>query len=138
MSKSYVLDANAVIALLKDEEGADVIDGLLTDAKTDACTVTMNKVNLLEVYYGFYREDGKEVAEQYIQDIEDSPIIIEDRISDDIFKHAGRLKSNYRISLADAIVLAQAAATGATVVSADHHELDAVEDGEDLDFLWFR
>ena len=53
MSKRYVLDACAILALLKDEEGADVVDNLLLEAMNGSAIVSINKYNLLEVYYGF-------------------------------------------------------------------------------------
>jgi len=81
---TYVLDASAIIALLKNEEGADVIDSLLVQAADGECTVIMNKTNLLEVYYGFYREDGEAFAREQIVAIEESHIKINEVMSDEI------------------------------------------------------
>jgi PIN domain nuclease of toxin-antitoxin system len=134
----YILDACAVIALLKNEPGADKVDDIIVQAKAGNCTVSMNKYNLLEVYYGFYREDGKDFAEQQIKAIRDSNVIIIDTLTDTIFNEAGRLKATYQISLADAIVLAHGSADDVTVVSSDHHEFDSIEQSESITFHWFR
>lgn len=134
----YVLDANAIVALLKNEEGADVVDNLLVQAALGECTVCMNKYNLLEVYYGFYREDGETFANEQIKSIRSSAITIIDTLTDEVFKQAGRFKATYKVSLADSVVLGQGVADGAIVVSADHHEFDVVEENEEVAFLWFR
>ena len=135
---TYVLDANAVIALLKNEDGADVVENLFSQAAAGNCSVCMNKYNLLEVYYGFFREDGEAFAEEKIRAIRESPITIIETLSDEVFRQAGRFKATYNISLADAVVLGQGAADGFVVVSSDHHEFNMVEENEELTFLWFR
>ena len=138
MKKTYVLDACAMLALLKNEQGAEVIDNLLVEAKNNYCTVFLNKYNLLEVYYGFFREDGEAFAEEQFKAISESPVAIIDVLSDEVFRHAGRLKAPYRISLADAVVLGQGMASNAIIVSSDHHEFDLIERDEAIEFLWIR
>lgn len=98
----------------------------------------MSKYNLLEIYYGFYRSDGEETAENRLRAIKESPLTIIDTLADEVFREAGRLKSRYRMSLADSIVLAESVVKKAVVVSSDHHEFDAVERDEDIEFLWIR
>jgi PIN domain nuclease of toxin-antitoxin system len=138
MNSLYVLDSCAIIALLKNEFGADVVDDIIVQARTGNCTAIMNKYNLLEVYYGFYREDGKTFATQQIKTIKESPITVIDTLSDALFNEAGRLKALYKVSLADAIVLAHGVSDKATVVSSDHHEFDVIDRSENIDFLWLR
>jgi PIN domain nuclease of toxin-antitoxin system len=134
----YVLDACALLALLKNENGAEVVENLLVEAAGSGCSVSMNKYTLLEVYYGFFREDGEAFAEKQIKAIRESPINIVEILSDEVFRMAGRLKAKYKISLADAVVLGQGVTDNATIVSSDHQELDAVEKGEQIPFLWIR
>jgi PIN domain nuclease of toxin-antitoxin system len=138
MSNAYILDACAVIALLKDETGADIVDSIIIQANAEECTVSMSKYNLLEVYYGFYRADGKDFALQQIQAIRDANVKIIDTLSDTVFFEAGRLKAQYQISLADAVILAHGITDNAIIISSDHHEFDIVEQSEDINFLWFR
>jgi predicted nucleic acid-binding protein len=49
---------------------------------------------------------------------------------------AGRLKTTYAISLADAIACATAGSLRATLVTSDHKELTQVEQDENLSVLW--
>jgi len=137
MSKAYILDACAVIALLKGESGAKSVEEILVKSERDY-SVYMNKFNLLEVYYGFYRSDGFEVAEKRAKAIRKSAIQIIDDLSDDTFGQAGRLKASYRISIADSILLGKAITSGLIVVTSDHHEFDELEKKEDIEFLWIR
>ena len=48
------------------------------------------------------------------------------------------MKANHKISLADAIALAQTIVDKAVLVTSDNHELDAVEQGTNVEFLWIR
>ena len=136
--KTYVLDACAIVALFNDEIGADVVDNLLVDAADGICSLTMNKYNLLEVYYGYLREDGEVFAEQQLANIKAACIQISDILTDDLFRHAAKLKANYKISLADSIAVAQAVVDNAIIVTSDHHELDAVDRDGKVKFLWIR
>jgi len=48
------------------------------------------------------------------------------------------LKSQFKISLTDFFLLASALLYNATVVTADHHEFEAVEKSGLVKFLWIR
>ena len=50
MTGTCVLDACAVIAFLRDEAGAESVEALLCAAEEGRLRLSMNKVNLLEVY----------------------------------------------------------------------------------------
>jgi len=136
--KTYVWDACAIVALFNDEKGADVVDHLLVDAAAGKCALTMNKFNLLEVYYGYLREDGDAFAEQQLALIKAISIRISDVFTDELLRQAGKLKAAYKISLADALAVAQAAVDDAVLVTCDHHELDAVDRDGKIQFLWIR
>jgi predicted nucleic acid-binding protein len=138
MSKKFVLDACALIAFLQDEPGAEKTAAALISAREQEATVYMNVVNLLEVYYDIYRSTDKAKADEELVMIKKLPIEIETEISDNIFTEAGRLKASYKISLADSIALAQALATGGELMTADHHEFDAIEGKEAIRFSWIR
>ena len=135
---TYVLDACAILALLKDEAGAGIVENLLVEAANGSCTVLMNKYNLLEVYYNMIREGGKEIADSTLLKVNASPIEIIDTISEEVLKEAGRLKASYRISIADSFALAEASVSGGLLLTSDHHEFDAVEKTENIRFNWIR
>jgi len=137
MNKTYVLDACALMALLKNEIGADVVSGIYNQAKNHEAAIFMNRVNLLEVYYGFYHDDGKGYADGILNKIIESLIEIKE-FDIKIFYIAGRLKATYKISLADSIALAQAILLDGVLVTSDHHEFDFLIDKETIRFHWIR
>ena len=49
MSK-YILDACALIAVLNKEDGAEFVRDLIDKANDNAVSISMNIINLLEVY----------------------------------------------------------------------------------------
>jgi predicted nucleic acid-binding protein len=136
--KKYVLDACALTALFQKEQGSDIIESLLIEAGSGDCSVSMNVVNLLEVYYGYLRADGEDYAERHLAAVQSSCIEIHETINAELLRQAGKLKTTHTMSLADSILLAQTKLSGATVVTSDHHELDAVSDAGLVSFLWFR
>jgi len=138
MKSLFILDACALIAYFNDEKGADVVSDCLRGLVDGSIILIMHKINLLEVYYGFYRESGKILADEMFTEVIESGIEIIDIISNTVFTTAGRLKSSYRISLGDAVLLAQASASCAAVLTCDHHEFDPIELAEPIDFRWIR
>ena len=138
MNKVYVLDACAVIAALSNEEGAEKVEAAFNEVVFGKAKIIINVINLLEVYYDDYRVHGKKSADKMIENIIASPTIIITEIEKDIFEEAGRLKATYKISLADALVLAQAIVTKGTLLTSDHHEFDIIETKENIQFMWIR
>ena len=135
----YILDACALLALFDDEVGADIVEELIDRAKNNEITLTMNAANLIEVYYDRIRTVGTEQADAVIQDIYDTfPISIIETLSPDIVHEAARLKAAGKMSFADAILVATAVCTGATVVTCDHIEFEPVEKQKMVPFLWIR
>ncbi|PIU68042.1 MAG: VapC toxin family PIN domain ribonuclease [Armatimonadetes bacterium CG07_land_8_20_14_0_80_40_9] len=138
MKKTFVLDACSLIAFFASEEGADKVEGILQKAERGEYFVYMNKLNILEIYYGVFREDGEEKAEETLTKILSLPLIVIDTLEDNVFKEAGRLKVIYKISLADSIALAEAKTRGVPILTADHHEFDPVDKAGDVIFHWIR
>ena len=138
MNKNYILDACALIATIKQEDGAMIVADLYEEAANGNANLVINKVNLLEVYYGFRRERGREYADTILKSILDSNVEISD-ISIAVLIEAGRIKSEYpRISLADSIALAEASNCSGYLVTADHHEMDVLDKSGVVNFLWIR
>ena len=106
--EAFVLDACSLIAFLNDEEGADKVEDLLRKAKEEKVALYMNKVNILEIYYGIYRDDGEEAADEILSKILKLPIVIIDNLSDGVLRESGRLKAGYSISLADSFAIGEA------------------------------
>jgi PIN domain nuclease of toxin-antitoxin system len=137
MSKIFVLDACALIALVKNEEGASIVADAYKNANNGSVGLYMNRINLFEVYYGFYRDKGKEYALDIMKQVEASSVFISE-FDRDILLEAGRLKATYKFSLADSIVIAQTILLKGSILTADHHEFDIIEGKENLIFNWIR
>ena len=138
MSKVYVLDACALIALLLHEDGADKVVDAYRDANSGNAKIVINAVNLLEVYYDFYRAYDKATADDMIAHVDESIVNIVTEIDKVLLTEAGRYKATYKISLADSFALAQAKITEGTLLTSDHHEFDVIEGNEPIHFMWIR
>jgi predicted nucleic acid-binding protein len=138
VKENFILDACALIAYFKQEPGFEAMTQFFDRADDDEISLSMHKLNLLEVYYGFYRDDGKEQAEDILADSLSLPIIIFDDLGDSLFREAGRLKALYDISFADSIALALTIDMRGTIITADRHEFTALEHKEPIRFSWIR
>jgi predicted nucleic acid-binding protein len=132
------LDACALLAVLAMEKGAENIRNLFQKTVDHRALLMMNKFNFLEVYYKIYRAYGKAEADNLLKIMEQTPITINDTLTDEIFKEAGRLKSKYKLSLADSIAISESIINKGSLVTADHHEIEPVETAEKINVTWFR
>ena len=137
MSSVFVLDACALLAVARNEKGADIVVDVYNEAIKGTAKLFLNRINLLEVYYDFYRYKGKEYADNFVKTIKYSETQICE-FDEVIFTHAGRMKATYKISLADSIALAQTIVLEGSLLTCDHHEFDAIEGKEPLTFHWIR
>jgi predicted nucleic acid-binding protein len=135
---TYVLDACALLAVLSNEQGAEVVEKVYERAVSGEVVLAMHKLNLLEVYYRLIQVYGKESADDIYIEITNLPICIYDEISGAIFSEAGRLKAKYKVSLADSVALAQAMVVDGELLTCDHKEFDPLVGSENVKFLWIR
>lgn len=121
----FALDASAMIAYLRGEEGSDVVAKILS-SEENRCIAHV--VNLCEVFYDFHRAGGQESAISALKDLALAGVIESAEISTLFWQTVGTLKSIHkRVSLADCFLIALADQRGATVLTADHHEFDVLE-----------
>jgi predicted nucleic acid-binding protein len=133
----YILDACALIALINEEDGVDVVDDLIKQAQSENADISMSIVNLIEVYYGYIDERGSVQAAELLETILAYPITIIHTITNPVFREASRLKGTYKMSLGDAIGLATAINLKGVFVSSDG-ELAEPEKREGAPVFWFR
>ena len=138
IANRYVFDACALLALIYKEAGGDIVKSILKQARDGNATIYMNKLNLYEVYYDVLRSKGQKQADKFYNMVLMSPIQITDDIPDAIFRKGAYLKTQYKMSLADSILLGEASFRSASILTADHHEFDIVEQNEDIQFTWLR
>lgn len=117
----YILDSCALIAFIRDEDGACAVEEILLDG---SATVMMHALNVCEVYYDCLRAAGAEHAERIVASLVSGNLIIREDMDAPFWKFAGTVKARGRISLADSFAVALAAREEAVLVTSDHHEFD--------------
>jgi len=116
-----------MIAYLRDEDGADIVERFLQDKDTPCYA---HAINICEVYYDFLRVADAETAKRAIEDLDATGLIISEEMDKAFYQLAGDYKATYRISLADSFALALTNRLGGELITSDHHELEQVhEDG---------
>ena len=115
-----------MIAYLRDETGADIVQDLLFD-NTELCMA--HAINLCEVYYTLVRYTDEDEVRSAIQDLlEAKGLVVREDLDEafwiDVGRHKGAIGS---VPLADCFVVALANRTDAEVVTADHPDFDPME-----------
>ena len=77
-------------------------------------------------------------AEPGAEKIKEFPIEVITGLNADVFKEAGRIKSKYKIPLADSIAVAECIINKGILVTSDHTDLDKIENSENIKIYWFR
>ncbi len=132
----FVLDACAVIAFLKDEPGAEVVEKLLQNSE-NRCLILA--ISACEVYYDLRRRGNTEDAESLESLFAEYDLQLLERLPSDLWKAAGTLKAEWRrVSLADCFALALAIQENGTLVTSDHHELDPISTAGVCPILFIR
>src|SRR5262249_54863391 len=108
-----IFDSSALLALLRDEAGADVVDSLLSD-RANVCLA--HAVNLCEVYYDIARALDEAQARAAIQRLLLAGIGVREDMDTAFWQEAGRIKAQYRrVSLADCFCITLARRVNAEV-----------------------
>ena len=133
----YLLDACSLLMIFNGEDGAQKVLDLLEQARAGSIRLYMSIVQLLEVYYDRIYLKGESKARTRIEHILSEPITIIENISYPVMFEAGRFKTSYSMSLADAIAAATAKSLGATFVTKDG-EIKAPEKAGEFSVLWLK
>jgi len=118
VKKKYLLDSYAVLAWIQDEHGAQFVEDLLYRARENKDDVSLNIINLGEIYYRCAREIGVQSA----QNLLDSIMLLPVRIipcPNDLVLEAAEIKAQYPIAYADAFALATAVREKACIITGD-------------------
>jgi predicted nucleic acid-binding protein len=120
----FVLDACAMIAWLRNEPGADVVDLAVRDVNSQCIA---HAINLCEVYYDAVRNTDEEHGKVVITDLRAVGVIERNDFEQAFWQEAGKLKAIHRkVSLADCCAIALTNRVGGTLLTSDHHELDVI------------
>ncbi|MGH9603873.1 MAG: type II toxin-antitoxin system VapC family toxin [Terriglobales bacterium] len=132
--KTYVLDAQAVLAFCQGERGAQTVENLLLDAHSGRVALLMSVVNWGEFYYALARKQGEPAADAWLTDFDRLPVELADADREMAFT-AAELKAKRRLPYADSFAAALAKLRNATVVTGDP-EFELAE--SEVSILWLR
>jgi len=133
----YVLDACSLLAVFNGEPGAQKVLDLIEQAKAGTVRLYMSIVQLLEVYYDRLYISGEHNARARIESILAEPITVIENIPYPVMYDAGRFKTSYSMSLADAFLCATVKNLAATLVTKDG-EMKAAGDAGEFSILWLN
>jgi predicted nucleic acid-binding protein len=119
---THVVDACALIAYLKGEQGNDRVAELLAD---EGNTLAIHILNLCEVYCCYYRTDGQGQA-QIAWDNAARILQICSPLDEAFSKVAARWKVEQGLPMLDAIAAATAETYACTILTTDHNHFDPV------------
>ena len=125
---THVVDASALVAYFKGDQGHDHVAALLMDERNN---LAIHAVNLCEVYYGYLRSDGLEKANEAWERAVKLLGVLE-ILSEDFVKRVGRWKVKPGLGLSglglgDSFLAASAEEHAAILVTADHGDFDPVQ-----------
>jgi PIN domain nuclease of toxin-antitoxin system len=117
----YVLDASALVAYLRGEQGGVVVQNLLLDPNA-ICYA--HSINLCEVYYQSVRQSNTARAQATIASLYADGIIERRDMSRRFWRNVGEHKARGGISLPDCFCISLAQELVCEVVTSDHGEFD--------------
>lgn len=132
MSKTYVLDASAVLDLLGNGPGASRVEHLLKQADRLRIPLLASVVNWGEVFYLSWQRHGEQSARETLGDLSRLPIRVVPVDLPQVLK-AGELKALHKIPYVDCIAAALAVEQRATLVTSDR---DFEKLGRQFPILW--
>ena len=132
MSKTYVLDANAVLSFVEDAAGAARIEQLLRDARRGSVALLMSVLNWGEIFYQSWQQRGEESARRMLDDLVRLPIELVPVDASQVLK-AGEFKVVHKIPYVDCVAAALSDLRQATLVTSDR---DFEKLGRHFPILW--
>ena len=120
-----VFDSSALLAWLRNEPGADVVDAALHDP---AMNRFVHALNLAEVYYDQRRALGEQLAQNRLDTLYLLGVTAREDLDAAFWQDAARIMADYgKVSLADCCGLALTRRVGGTFLTSDRHEMDRDE-----------
>lgn len=114
-----VLDAWALLAFLQQEEpAASRVKAVLKESEIHKTEALASIINIGEVFYNIGRRQGKEIAEETLEELHHLPLTILPADTETVIK-AARLKIQHTISYADAFAVVTAQEHHATLMTGD-------------------
>ena len=115
---TYVFDSYALLVYLQKQTGWQETGSLLRMLKRERRIALLNWINWGEIYYIIRRHFGADKAQETMELLSAFPLELEP-VTFELVHLASELKSDYRISYADALCAATALQRDAIVVTGD-------------------
>jgi predicted nucleic acid-binding protein len=132
MSKTYVLDANAVLDFVEDGPGAERMEQLFKDARHRGAPLLMSVVNWGEVFYHSWQQRGEESARRTVADLSRLPLELV-TVDAPQSLQAGEIKARHKIPYVDCLAASLAMVRQAVLVTSDR---DFEKLGRRVQVLW--
>jgi predicted nucleic acid-binding protein len=134
MTRSYVLDANALLDFVEGGPGSKRVERLLQDALHKRFRVLMSVVNWGEVFYHSWQQRGEESARRLLADLSRLPLEL---APVDLAQslRAGEIKARHKIPYVDCIAAGLAILHHAVLVTSDR---DFEKLGRRIEVLWIE
>jgi len=134
---TYTIDACAIIALLYDEHGSNLVGEIFEQATNNEAILIMHKVNLLEVFNIISRREGIQYAIEIYEDLLQSPIQFFDTLTMPFFIEFANVRKQYKIHFTDAFIVVTNLIHGhkGTILTSDHY-FDEIKNH--IPILYFR
>lgn len=130
--EKYLLDTSAVLTLIEDEIGADRVKQIFFQKN-----VVLPWVALMEVYYMTLYEKGETEAETRFAMLRHSAAEIVWEMNEVVTLRAAKIKSQNKLSFADAVIASIAMQHGAILVHKDT-EYEQLKDDLQLEALPYK
>jgi ribonuclease VapC len=105
--KVHLLNSSAILTILEAEEGVEEVKSILKQAEEKKAKVYLPFMVLMEVIYKVWQKEGKEEAKEVATILKG--LKAEDvTLNEYLIWLAAEIKANYRLSVADAWIVASA------------------------------
>jgi len=115
---TYLLDTSAILAFTEKEPGAQQVREILRKGEGGQARVLLSFMTLMEAYYRIWQLKDREKAEEILVLLEALPVERID-VDDELIRLAGEIKALFRLSVADAWIIATAIQQEAQLVHKD-------------------
>jgi predicted nucleic acid-binding protein len=113
-----VVDSWALVAWIRDEPAASLVEVFLGDAEAGTLTLLMSLINVAETFYIVAKRISPSAAEEFLTRLPSLPIRVVSPDADDIMI-AARIKAAHPVAFGDAFAIALARSNDAEVITGD-------------------
>lgn len=130
-----VLDASAILAMLRGEHGGDLVAAILIENEATVCA---HAANLCEVFYDQIREYGEESALEIMAELQSLGISSRTDFDAEFWQEIGSLKVAFPLSFCDCVGLSLAKRLNADFLTSDRGEMEAVANQGEIGIVFIR